>query len=272
MKYLSSITNISWESPTNGSPPVEVLCDDFNYYLCKYSRTIQAYGLVNEYLANQFLELWGLKVPKGVFANISENHLPNWLSDKAQPRYFRIPTFGVQRHTQAKEIDNSLAGFSAYFTKLLDRRDLLKIALFDLWVSNEDRHAGNYNLMIDSGSKGVSPYFMPIDHWDIFNSRSLNNEIYLLSFEESLINSSLFTHFCKMSPKLLKEVDEIVSNFNTWKKYCNDSLDKILKEIPDSWNIDIPFLETYLKNNIFRNDWLEKVANTYREYIHLSLS
>ena len=64
----------------------------------------------------------------------------------------------------------------------------LKIALFDIWAFNEDRHQGNYNLMIDTTQNNK---FIPIDHATIFNSNTIEHESYHISYYESLIASPL---------------------------------------------------------------------------------
>lgn len=274
MKYLNSIQEIHKEFETTGSHPVEVLCagiEGMGNYICKYS-PVPANRLFREFLANQFLLLWGIKAPEAVFVNIEEEHIPNNLSDRVQPRFFRIPTFGVRSYKDAKEVDEIIKGFSDYFVNQIDRIDLLKIALFDLWLGNEDRHQGNYNLLIVSGQENTSPYFMPIDHTEIFNSGNIEYEITMLNFEETLIYSDVFAHFCKMSPKLLKEIDQIIVDFKKWTTSCNDSLNKILADVPEKWEIDIQFIKSYLEKYIFLDQWLKNVENTYRKYIQQRLS
>ncbi|MDX2247434.1 MAG: HipA family kinase [Bacteroidia bacterium] len=271
MEYRKSIKKIHKEYSTNGSRPVEVLCDDFENYICKYGSP-PAEALGREYLASQFLKLWGIKTPQAAFVRIDPEHVPNTLSDRAQPRHFRVPTFGVRKHNYAKEVDASFEGFTEHIIRQIDRRDLLKIALFDLWVGNEDRHQGNFNLMVDSGTDGENPYFMPIDHSLIFNSGNTEFEITLLTFDETLINTNLFKHFCRMSGKVQKEVDEIAESLESWKNVCRDHLDDILNTMPQSWGIDTFALNTYLQNNIFNPIWLKQVQQHFRIYIQESLS
>lgn len=272
MQNLHSIQKINFQYPTRGSEPVEVLCNDLNYYVCKYS-DIPAHQLMREYLGNQFLHRWNIRVPQGAFVTISQDHLSNNLSDRAQPRCFFIPTFGVQKHKFAKEIDALwVNGLSEYYLKLIDRADFLKIILFDLWVSNEDRHAGNYNLMVDSGTEEISPYFLPIDHATIFNSGSEYREIYLISIEESLVSSPLFSRFCKRSATLEKEILEVLDEFPLLVHNCHEEIDHILAQIPTEWKIDIIKLKEYLNDNIFRPSWREEVIFHFTSYIQQSLS
>jgi hypothetical protein len=65
------------------------------------------------------------------------------------------------------------------------RVSFLMIALFDIWISNEDRTENNFNLLYDADRK----LFVPIDHTSIFNGNNLDKGPEQITINESIINS-----------------------------------------------------------------------------------
>ena len=150
INHLQSLAGISTDDclQTKGSFPVRVLCTDFNYYICKYFRGEgPAYSLFNEYIAACFLNTWELNPPEFAFVKIKQEHIreipyPN--------HYFSRSCFGSLYHQEFKDVDNLFVGISVTGTNLEHLKEtFLKIAFFDIWLSNEDRTGNNYNLLFD---------------------------------------------------------------------------------------------------------------------------
>ncbi len=105
------------------------------------------------------------------------------------------------------EIDNFYAEIGAKERKTFkNKADYLKIAFFDIWLSNEDRNQGNYNLLIDIENENQ---FVPIDHDAIFNTGNLDKGLYLITLEDSLIYSGIFK---SLFPKRSFDEEEYITN------------------------------------------------------------
>jgi hypothetical protein len=88
-----------------------------------------------------------LNTPEFAFVNVKENHV----TETPYPfHYFSRSCFGSLYYKEYKEVDHILAGMSVSRMNLEQFREtFLKIALFDIWLSNEDRNGNNYNLLFD---------------------------------------------------------------------------------------------------------------------------
>ena len=174
MKKLYSIQTSDKVFETGGSRPVLITCDDMNAYVCKYiSSTNSGLKLAYEYIAASFLKLWGLNVPDFALVNISRDHIPtDW--NLRNPN-FNITCFGSKYSRDYADLNNFVDAIEPNKRKsYTNRNDLFLISLFDIWLANEDRTHINYNLLVDINNKRN---FIPIDHDNIFNSRSASNSI-----------------------------------------------------------------------------------------------
>src|SRR5690348_4904939 len=102
------------------------------------------------------------------------------LSGRLARHMFDKPCFGLMYDVEAGEASNiylGLKGNSYELNKYPERFDLLKIALFDLWLANNDRNHNNYNLLLKDGR------FVPIDHSEIFDGSSLGRKLSQLTVD-----------------------------------------------------------------------------------------
>lgn len=256
--------------PTSGSHPIEVIADDVETYICKYGIK-PPHGLLREYLGHQFAKLWGLYVPAAAFIQVERDHVPlNLLPDSFGYSYFDIPTFGVQKHPSAEEVGRTFQQKTDYEIRQIDKDEFLKIALFDLWLANEDRHAGNYNLMLaalDDASHDTFLRFMPIDHFMIFNSGSLDEGIYLISENESLLDSPVRQRLFRSKTKLSEAARKLLAHFPGWVRACHNQTDSLLGNVPSTWGIELPYIKDYLSGNIFRPTWVEEVKEAFTQRV-----
>lgn len=194
IKRLNSISSIQKVFCDTNRSPVVVLADDFNEYVCKHTRHTPASYLFNELLANRFLKYWNLKVPEVVFIKVKPEHLkPEDFSAKLQPVDFNVTTIGFEYLMNSFEANQLMATIkSSKSIKLFQQKnDLLKIALFDIWIANEDRKQNNYNLLLVQEPYGKIN-FAPIDHEMIFNTGNLDKGLVELTEDESLATSTIF--------------------------------------------------------------------------------
>ncbi len=251
---------------TNGSTPVRVLCDNLDYYVVKYP--IRRYDLVKEYLCAAFLQLWGLAIPSFAFVKISLEHIPMGLHPRIQPHFFQGTCFGLKYERYFDEVTKLMNALSESQKSLMAKKqEFLEIALFDLWLSNEDRNENNHNLLYDvlGGHR-----FIPIDHQATFNNGNPGKKLSLLTENESLIGTTLFE---KLFTR--KEVSKYVNDIGVKNKFyfcahqCAQNLEDIVLEMPEDWKIDKVELVKNLHLTIFQASWLGSVWNSFVEYLQI---
>jgi len=93
----------------------------------------------------------------------TEGHAPlKVLTDDFNPYVLKFPK---------NSFDNAPAQ-----KKILNPNDILKIALFDLWVENEDRRPTNNNILLSPSNKGF--VLNPIDHAFTFSTLGFSELTY----------------------------------------------------------------------------------------------
>jgi hypothetical protein len=265
---LHSITEIKPEHcyQTKGSKPLRVLCNDLNYYVCKYQTGLGfPYHLFNEYLAARFLQIWESAVPEFAFVEIKKEHS---LLTAYPYHYFNTLCFGSRFFGACKEVDKLFLETNILKKDNTKGRDsFIKIGLFDIWLCNEDRHFENFNLLYDLSTN----LFIPIDHVFCFNSLNLDKEPYLISFNESILSSPFFNRFfdrnlqTKFNEIRLSIADEFKINVGR----CHEELDNILSQIPLSWKPDLGYLKTRLEF-FFSEEWIKKCLDYFTEISNLN--
>ena len=269
MKFLQSITEIKKEHcyETGGSRPVRVFCSDLNYYVCKY-RTGAGfpYVLFNEYLAARFLQLWKLPVPDFAFVEINRKHTEKTMLPF---HYFDLPAFGSKFMGDYAEVDKFFLETPIVRKNNTTGRDaFLRIALFDIWLCNEDRHFEKFNLLHNLKEN----VFVPIDHAFIFNSANLDKKPYSIADNESILATPFLNRFfdrnlqTKSNDIRLKIVEEFKYNVGI----CYDELDKILNNIPPVWNPDKGFLKERLQF-FFSEQWQKKCIDKFTSLYFLNI-
>lgn len=270
MIILDSIEEVSKRYETAGSRPLRVLASDLEYYICKYPFHANDSKLLNEYLGFHFARLWEIKVPDLGIIQLKPEHLPQEMLGM-QLNYHSIekPLVGLKQIPDAIEIIDSISGgISKTDLKKYNRKDFLAIALFDIWLSNEDRNCRNMNLLVNLSNDIISP--IAIDHEKIFNSGSLFGQFYSLSYEDSLFYSNLI-HMLFRSRKRNNLIlfDEIGASLQSKASICHDNLGSIVEGIPGEWGFEKDKIYDKLSGWLFSPSWISEVERTYREFISL---
>jgi hypothetical protein len=155
--------------------------------------------------------------------------------------------------------------------KITDKDILVSIAMFDLWMANEDRHQGHYNLLLQEENEEFK--IIPIDHEFIFNTNCLNNErpVVILTENESLFSSDVFKALISRRRR-----NEILANWDDFKnlhylriQMCKASLDLIFSELPSEWQININDKKELLLSTIFSESWANDVFLNSQHYLNL---
>ena len=267
-KYLTSIKEIIPEDcfNTRGSHPVKVYCNDGNDYVCKYFSGVgTATGLFNEYLAARFLQLWDLKVPEFAIVRVQKHHLEH----VSLPRhYFDIPCFGSSYNKNLKEIDKFFMGWPSRKVMMeAILKDFLKIGLFDIWLSNEDRHFDNFNLLYNFETDRL----VPIDHVQIFNGNNLDKEAYQIADNESILSAPFMIGiFSRNLQQQLKEHRlTIEGEFKSYLRNCYENLDHILLQTPPEWRLGSAFVHSRLIF-YFSESWQKLCLDSFKAFIQLT--
>lgn len=267
MKRLKTIESVKKIFETPGSYPVLVLCDDFKFWVCKYDK-FPIY-LFNELLASEFAKIWSIKTPETSLITVKEEHIPDDMRHRLQPLWFRKDCFGSLYLDGAKEIDQttySLFKDKKFRDRVSDKFDFIKIALFDIWLSNEDRHHNNFNLLLHTIENRTS-FFYAIDHVNIFNTNSLKNGLYEINEYETILNSELARILFSKNTRTNQYIEEVIRNFYLCISECKDNLNEILKKVPNSWNLNVIDLQEQLEKSIFQDAWIKKCEITFRQFL-----
>jgi len=240
-----------------------------NSYVCKYNIGHgAAVRLMCEYIGATFLKLWGLNVPDFASVSVKREHIPSEYHINGY--YFDTTCFGLQYSRSFAEVIDFTANISYQQRKAFpNRKDLLYLALFDIWLANEDRNQNNYNLLIDIENQRN---FIPIDHEAIFNMRNMKIPICELTYEDSVISSPLFMNLFSNNDFNKSALKEIQDNFYIKVKHCNENTVELIEQLPPDWNINKLELETKLKNEIFDDNWLITSFNLFLEFLQRNIN
>ncbi|WP_028907611.1 HipA family kinase [Xylanibacter ruminicola] len=254
---LDSVKTIEYQYST-GETPVLVMCSDKNAYICKYVRSREsALKLVCELIGANMAKAWQLLTPDIAFVQIKNEHC----NGKYVKNLTSSLSLGSKLLDRVVDVTPGTDTNINLSTTVL--RQLLKIALFDFWIANEDRNMNNANLLYDVGhGKLVS-----IDYGCILNTASFDCSMSLLTSNESIICTSMFQELIK-DKKI--SIESIIDEFKQEYKPCLNRGKKrikiILEELPDSWNVPKDDVKTKMLQ-LFEERWTTIVWNCFVECI-----
>ena len=141
-------------------------------------------------------------------------------------------------------------------------RQLMKIALFDFWIANEDRNANNANLLYDVGRGRL----ISIDYGCILNTATFDYAMTQLTTTDTILWSDLFHYLAKSKDNATIEniAENIKEQYVYWLKRSQKQVDLILEELPNEWNVPRIVVEEKLKQ-LFDRQWTDEVWKNYIE-------
>lgn len=230
IKQLASVKCIEQRFPT-GEEPVLVLCSDWKTYVCKYMRSSSAaYKLVCEFIGGQMAGLWKLYTPQVALVNVKNEHWPLYVKHCNNVR-----SLGSCRI--ANVIDITPSTFNAVTPSERLFEQLLKIALFDCWIANEDRNANNANLLYDINAE----LLVSIDYGCILNTATFDFPLSQLTSTDTILYSALFKHIWEKQDNV--DIDLILDHLNTDYHQClkraQREADAIIQAVPQEWNVPL---------------------------------
>lgn len=252
-----------------GQRPVVVACVDFSDYICKYSGMTPANTLMTEWICACAANQVQLNIPPYQLIHVLHEHLPiAEILQQTGNSAFQKPLFG-SGYIAAKHVDQiTLASFSKSNrkSKILDKDELLRIALFDLWIANEDRHQNNYNLLLKEEEGKY--HFYVIDHGAAFNTlAAIGRYLTPLTFDETIINSPLFELIYKKPRNFADRINQTLDQLDEWQDGVQQSLEQWCVHIPVQWGIDLNQWMTFLRDEWLSDEWKNQTKQTFREHI-----
>lgn len=245
-----------------GERPILVTCSDNNDYICKYTLSSgSAFKLVCELIGNSMASLWGLNNPEFALITLSAEHQQN----------VAITNRGNKLCLGSRFMENVVDLTKVSLLAVNDSFDnfcqLLDIALFDMWMANEDRNANNFNLMINIDDER----FVPIDFGCIFNSSTFEYPLSQLTMSDSLMYSDLFCSMARKYADMLTEdlLNKIHASFVSKVAYCNDN--NTLLSIPTEWLIPQELVSRKLYE-LFSPQWIDSVWENYTDILNNSIT
>ncbi|MDW8850987.1 HipA family kinase [Flavobacterium sp. MMLR14_040] len=267
MQVLQTIEEVHKVFDTQGSSPLLVTCEDLRDWVCKYDRFPKY--LFNELIASEFAKLWDIKTPETSFIKVKSEHVPIDKFPQLQSMWFEKECFGSLYLENSKEIDHSIISMfedKSFRSKLSDKTDFLKIALFDIWMANEDRNYNNFNLLLYVSSEKLN-FFYAIDHVNIFNTSFLDYGIAELTEDDSIIKTDLAKILFGKNKKLTEIVNNLIQKFYLCTEKCQDKLDEILDLVPESWNINKEQIRDRIIQSLFSDEWKAQCEANFRGFV-----
>jgi hypothetical protein len=241
MKQLQATIFLK-EIQTDGHSPMKFICSDHQVYYCKYRvnhKLEELDCLIYEVVCHHLLSSLAIPTPDIAIVELLEGTFS--VRDLKKNRGFAKPgilTFG------SKEIKNSnlvtgleLISDSRAVSTIYNPYDLVKIAVFDVWVNNTDRGKNeNYNLLL-SGYNDLLK-FWAFDHAFAFGGindlRIFNNQI-RPDISGKLMNTRYWKSITAQLDldKSVNIVDTLVNDFAKTEQV----IAKAFEDIPQEWKV-----------------------------------
>ena len=247
---LNSIKQIEKQYST-GDLPVLVTCSDKEAYICKYMPSSNsAFKLVCELTGSKMAEAWKIETPSTAFIKIEPVH---WAGIHT-PHNLTAPAWGYQKLDNVVDITPTTCNIVKKTPELI--KQLLKIALFDFWIANEDRTYNNANLLYNITEEKL----VSIDYGGILNTSTFEYPLSQLTMTDTILYADLFRHLAKNKEKngILNMAKEIRNDYDTCIKNCKQEIKIILNTIPCEWNVPKTIVELKL-NQLIDSNWIEAV-------------
>jgi hypothetical protein len=238
-----------------GEEPVLVICSDMKAYICKYMRSSSAaYKLACEFIGSHMAKAWQLETPDVAFVKIKQEH---W-SGRFVQHSITAPALGSKQMVCVVDITPStLYEVQKSFGTF---QQLLKIALFDFWIANEDRNANNANLLYDVSRDRL----ISIDYGCIFNTATFEYPLSQLTTTDTILWSDLFRHLVQdiSQASIDKTICELSLFYQDSLKNSANQIGLILENMPKEWKVPGEIVNEKLQQ-LFDEKWIGAVWDNF---------
>lgn len=234
------------ELETDGHSPMKFICSDGAIYYVKYLsgksfNKSEINCLLFEMICTALLKRLQVPVPDQALVTINANSFATGQlvtnKRKAKDGVIAWGSKEIPRADLIKEIEQIRN--KKDFNKLCNPEDLIRIAIFDLWVDNADRHSGNYNLLLnmDEGLLKI----VAIDHaftfgglkgMNIFNTTTEPNTYKKLMVSQYF--RSAVKHFNRK--QRLEIATQFISLFEELE--IENLINEVFTQIPKKWDVN----------------------------------
>lgn len=262
ISVLESVKPIEQQYRT-GEEPVLVMCSDMNAYVCKYMRsTSAAFKLACEFIGSRMAIAWQIETPETALVHIKQEH---W-AGRFKQHSLSAPAIGSKKLDGIIDITPSTYDKVAQTTTIL--RQLLKIALFDFWIANEDRNANNANLLYDV----VRNRLVSIDYGCILNTATFDYQLSQLTSTDTILWSDLFQHLAKgRSRQAIESIaNDLKVTYYDCIKRSERQKEKIITEFPVKWNIPSAYINEKLVQ-LLDDRWITETWNNFIDCLNENL-
>ncbi len=243
-----------------GEEPVIVMCSDVNIYVCKYMRSMaSAYKLACEFIGAKLAMAWHLFTPDIALVNIRPAHWERMNLSHS----LSAPSIGFRWLDGVVDITPSTYAKVPATKKTLDQ--LLKIALFDFWIANEDRNANNANLMYDVARAQL----VSIDYGCIFNTATFDSPISQLTSTDTILWSDLFKHLIQNIDRktVFALANSLKADYEECLRQSKDIITEVLAEMPPEWKVTTETVSEKLRQ-LFDEHWTAEVWNNFTDCLN----
>ena len=247
-----------------GEEPVLVVCSDLNTYVCKYMRSsASAYKLACELIGARMAKAWKLPTPDIALVKIQSSH---WTGVNMS-HSLSAPSIGSRWLDGMVDITPST--YTEVPASIETLSQLMRIALFDFWVANEDRNANNANLMYDV----VHRRMVSIDYGCIFNTATFEYPLSQLTSTDTILWSDFFLHLTKQQTNsdILGLAKMLHEEYAECLRQSNFLISQIVEDIPREWNVAESVVEAKL-SQLFNTQWTDGVWNIFMECLNENLN
>ena len=256
VQYLHSIQDISVQYET-GDLPVLVLCSDGQQYICKYMRpnaTI-AYKLACEFIGAVFADAWRINTPPFALIQIKPEH---WAL-LSTPHSYSAPTIGFRKIDGV--IDITPTTYQQVKVGKQALYQLLKIALFDFWIANEDRTYNNANLLYQLEKDAI----ISIDYGGILNNVSFDYPLTQLTETDSILSADIFAHIASRitDEQLSNAVSHLQKDYQGCLLRAKEQILQ-LANMPNEWNVPTSKIQAKV-DELFSDKWIEDTWTNFVE-------
>ncbi len=243
-----------------GEEPVMVMCSDVNIYVCKYMRSsATAYKLACEFIGAKLAKAWQMNSPDIALVDIRPAH---W-EKMSLSHSLSAPAIGFRWLDGVVDITPSTFAKVPASEETLSQ--LIKIALFDFWVANEDRNANNANLMYDVAREQL----VSIDYGCIFNTATFESPISQLTSTDTILWSDLFKHLLQGADRqsLFAIVDRLKANYEDCLQRSKSVIAEVLTEMPQEWKVPSETVSEKM-HQLFDAQWIARVWENFTDCLN----
>ena len=268
------VTGLIDEIPTTGHSPLKVFADDGNtYFLKNIQGKLPAYELASEIICYYLLNLWKIPTPQLTILQVNTQDFKDDLkrfTNRHKLTYYEVPSVGSLALASPVFELNSLTEptYDLDIQNLANPDDLWKIAIFDIWVENDDRKPSNPNLLLQITQKGTKIYaldhaftFLTLDYKHLKPEWGISQ-----GFNDNILETDLAKELYKIKAKDEQFRKEVQQFFTDNVVNCKNYMDEILKNIPLEFGLDVEDHQS-ITNFLFDENRRQQVEDYFFEHL-----